>query len=171
MPRRLVRIVVLFNGVANQYQDHPPKVGTGERVRIFVLNAGPSVDSSFHIVGTIFYTVRKEGVALSRDNPGIWGSQAMDLSPAQGDTSNSSPPKTACTRSSPMPSTLSSVEPSASFRLATATPRTDPTPRSGLSRPGPDRGRSTPTPYCPAPRSGRRFRGAPSRAQSGHGTP
>ena len=75
---------ILFNGVANQYEDHPLMVGTGERVRIFVLNAGPSVDSSFHIVGTIFDTVRKEGVALSQGNVGNWGSQAMDLSPAQG---------------------------------------------------------------------------------------
>ena len=31
-------------------------------VRVFVLNAGPSVDSSFHVVGTIFDTVIKEGV-------------------------------------------------------------------------------------------------------------
>jgi nitrite reductase (NO-forming) len=76
--------LVLFNGVANQYKDHPLEVGTGERVRIFVLNAGPSVDSSFHIVGTIFDTVRKEGIALDRGNEGDWGSQAMDLAPAQG---------------------------------------------------------------------------------------
>ncbi len=76
--------LILFNGVANQYQDHPLLVGTGERVRIFVLNAGPSIDSSFHIVGTIFDTVRKEGVALSPGNAGNWGSQAMDLAPAQG---------------------------------------------------------------------------------------
>ena len=52
--------------------------------RIFVLNAGPSVDSAFHIVGTIFDTVNKEGVQLTRDNPGHYGSQAMDLAPAQG---------------------------------------------------------------------------------------
>jgi nitrite reductase (NO-forming) len=76
--------LVLFNGVANQYQDHPLMVGTGERVRIFVLNAGPSIDSSFHVIGTVFDTVRKEGVLLSRHNPGTWGSQAMDLAPAQG---------------------------------------------------------------------------------------
>ena len=76
--------LVLFNGVANQYKDHPLQVGTGERVRIFVLNAGPSVDSSFHIVGTIFDTVRKEGVALMPGNDGAWASQAMDLAPAQG---------------------------------------------------------------------------------------
>jgi nitrite reductase (NO-forming) len=76
--------LVLFNGVANQYKDHPLMVGTGERVRIFVLNAGPSVDSSFHIVGTIFDSVTKEGVSLKRGNDGNWGSQAMDLAPAQG---------------------------------------------------------------------------------------
>ncbi len=76
--------LVLFNGVANQYKDHPLLVGTGERVRIFVLNAGPSVDSSFHIVGTIFDSVTKEGVSLKRGNESNWGSQAMDLAPAQG---------------------------------------------------------------------------------------
>jgi nitrite reductase (NO-forming) len=75
---------VMFNGVANQYKDAPIKVETGEQVRVFVLNAGPSVDSSFHIVGTIFDTVIKEGVKLERGNEGNWGSQAVDLSPAQG---------------------------------------------------------------------------------------
>lgn len=75
---------VLFNGVANQYKDGPIEVGTGKRVRVFVLDAGPSVDSSFHVVGTIFDRVIKEGVELTVDNPGGWGSQAVDLSPAQG---------------------------------------------------------------------------------------
>jgi nitrite reductase (NO-forming) len=75
---------VAFNGVANQYVDHPLEVGTGERVRVFVLNAGPSIDSSFHVVGTIFSSVTKEGVHLELGNDGSWGSQAVDLSPAQG---------------------------------------------------------------------------------------
>ena len=75
---------VVFNGVANQYKDAPLKVGTGQRVRIFVLDAGPNIDSSFHIVGTIFDSVEKEGVFLKKGNEGSWGSQAMDLSPAQG---------------------------------------------------------------------------------------
>ncbi len=75
---------VVFNGVANQYLDNPLKVETGKRVRIFVLDAGPSIDSSFHIVGTIFDTVTKEGIQLVKGNEGDWGSQAMDLSPAQG---------------------------------------------------------------------------------------
>jgi nitrite reductase (NO-forming) len=75
---------VAFNGVANQYLDNPIQINTGERVRVFVLNAGPSIDSSFHVVGTIFDTVIKEGVSLTPDNAGKWGSQAVDLAPAQG---------------------------------------------------------------------------------------
>jgi nitrite reductase (NO-forming) len=75
---------VVFNGVANQYLDNPIQVGTGSTVRVFVLNAGPSVDSSFHVVGTIFNRVIKEGVHLTKGNDGNWGSQAVDLSPAQG---------------------------------------------------------------------------------------
>jgi len=75
---------VMFNGVANQYADTPIEIPTGERIRAFLLNAGPSVDSSFHIVGTIFDRVVKEGVELRIDNPGRYGSQAVDLSPAQG---------------------------------------------------------------------------------------
>jgi nitrite reductase (NO-forming) len=75
---------VMFNGVANQYLDHPIQIGTGERVRIFLLDAGPNIDSSFHIVGTIFDTVTKEGIHLVRGNDGSWGSQAVDLAPAQG---------------------------------------------------------------------------------------
>lgn len=75
---------VTFNGIAAQYKDNPIQVEVGERIRVFVLDAGPNVDSSFHVVGTIFDEVIKEGVALRRGNQGNWGSQAVDLSPAQG---------------------------------------------------------------------------------------
>jgi nitrite reductase (NO-forming) len=75
---------VVFNGVANQYKDNPISVDTGKNVRVFVLDAGPSMDSSFHVVGTIFDTVHKEGVSLLKGNADGWGSQAVDLSPAQG---------------------------------------------------------------------------------------
>ena len=75
---------VVFNGVADQYKDNPIQINTGKTVRAFILNAGPSIDSSFHIVGTIFDTVIKEGVSLSPDNKGHYGSQAVDLAPAQG---------------------------------------------------------------------------------------
>lgn len=74
---------VVFNGVANQYKDNPIAIEPGKRVRLFVLNVGPNVDSSFHVVGTIFDNVIKEGVGVTRGNKGNWGSQAVDLSPAQ----------------------------------------------------------------------------------------
>ena len=75
---------VTFNGVANQYKDNPIAVPTNGRVRVFVLDVGPNIDSSFHVVGTIFDTVTKEGIQLVKGNSGGWGSQAVDLSPAQG---------------------------------------------------------------------------------------
>ena len=75
---------VVFNGVANQYKDNPIAVPSKGRVRVFVLDVGPNIDSSFHIVGTIFDTVTKEGIGLVKGNAGGWGSQAVDLSPAQG---------------------------------------------------------------------------------------
>lgn len=75
---------VVFNGVANQYKDNPIQVKTGKKIRFFVLNAGPSQDSAFHIVGTIFRTVIKEGMQLVAGNKGNYGSQAVDLAPSQG---------------------------------------------------------------------------------------
>ena len=91
---------VVFNGVANQYKDAPLEVGTGERVRFFVLNAGPSVDSSFHIVGTIFDTVIKEGVQLragQRRQLGLPGRRPRR--PRRVPSSSSRPRRTASTRS------------------------------------------------------------------------
>ena len=43
-----------FNGYANQYVTHPLTAKPGERVRFYVVAAGPTLDTDFHIVGTIF---------------------------------------------------------------------------------------------------------------------
>jgi nitrite reductase (NO-forming) len=76
---------VVFNGYVNQYKYAPIKLDPGQRIRIWVLDAGPSDISSFHIVGTIFDTVFKEGhYELQPGNPTGGGSQALDLMPAQG---------------------------------------------------------------------------------------
>ncbi len=76
---------VVFNGYVNQYKDAPIMVDPGQRIRIWVLDAGPNDISSFHIVGTIFDTVFKEGhYELQPGNPTAGGSQALDLMPAQG---------------------------------------------------------------------------------------
>ncbi len=52
---------VVFNGRAFQYKDAPLKLSVGDRVRIFVINAGPSFNSDFHIVGAIFDRVYPDG--------------------------------------------------------------------------------------------------------------
>jgi nitrite reductase (NO-forming) len=51
----------VFNGVHNGMVRKPLVAKPGERVRLFVLNVGPSKTSSFHVVGTIFDKVWFEG--------------------------------------------------------------------------------------------------------------
>jgi nitrite reductase (NO-forming) len=46
-----------FNGYAGQYVEHPLSAKPGELVRFWVVDAGPSIDTDFHIVGTILNTV------------------------------------------------------------------------------------------------------------------
>jgi nitrite reductase (NO-forming) len=75
---------VVFNGYVNQYKHNPVRVEPGERVRAWVLDAGPSENSAFHIVGTIFDTVYKEGVLVLSPDDTHGGSQALDLQPSQG---------------------------------------------------------------------------------------
>lgn len=80
---------VVFNGIANQYDQQPFAAKVGERVRFWVLDAGPSRASSFHIVGGQFDTVYLEGAYRLRNGRGAFGesgggSQALGLQPAQG---------------------------------------------------------------------------------------
>jgi nitrite reductase (NO-forming) len=75
---------VVFNGYVNQYLHHPIRVEPGERVRVWVVDAGPSENSSFHIVGTVFDTMFKEGTYLLQPDGRQGGAQALDLQPAQG---------------------------------------------------------------------------------------
>jgi len=51
----------VFNGLHNGMVAKPLKAEPGERVRLHVLNVGPSRTSSFHVVGTIFDRVWLEG--------------------------------------------------------------------------------------------------------------
>ncbi|HKT31627.1 MAG TPA: multicopper oxidase domain-containing protein [Gammaproteobacteria bacterium] len=54
---------VVFNGAAFQYRDHPLPVTAGERVRIYFVDAGPSLWSSFHVIGAMFDKVYPDGDA------------------------------------------------------------------------------------------------------------
>ena len=69
--------VIAFNGYADQYKDHPIGVEVGEKVRMYVLNAGPSVWSAFHVIGTVFDTAHT-------DNGIAHDVQTINLAPSQG---------------------------------------------------------------------------------------
>ena len=75
---------VVFNGYVSQYKFSPIRVEPNERIRVWVVDAGPSENSSFHIVGTIFDTVYREGSYTLQPDDRQGGSQALDLQPAQG---------------------------------------------------------------------------------------
>jgi nitrite reductase (NO-forming) len=71
---------VVFNGYANQYVEHPIAVKAGEPIRIFVVNAGPNVWSSFHVLGAIF------DAAYVNANPAnkLVGQQSVTIGPGDG---------------------------------------------------------------------------------------
>ena len=75
---------VVFNGFASQYLFRPIRVEPGQRIRAWVLDVGPSENCSFHVIGSVFDTVFKEGAYLLRPDETRGGSQALDLQPAQG---------------------------------------------------------------------------------------
>jgi nitrite reductase (NO-forming) len=75
---------VVFNGYANQYDARPRAATAGERVRVWVLDAGPNRSSAFHVVGGQFDTVWSEGAYLLRPTRQAGGSQALALAPGQG---------------------------------------------------------------------------------------
>src|SRR3954469_14964191 len=69
--------VIAFNGYADQYMRHPIHVRAGERIRMYVLNPGPTHMSSFHVIGTVFDRTQSEGVT---GGP----AQVMTLAPSTG---------------------------------------------------------------------------------------
>ncbi|MFJ9775775.1 multicopper oxidase domain-containing protein [Kitasatospora sp. NPDC101157] len=73
----------VFNGIAAQYAKAPLSARAGQRVRFWVVAAGPSDGIAFHVVGAMFDTVYKEGTYLLKPSD-AGGSQVLDLAPAQG---------------------------------------------------------------------------------------
>lgn len=64
---------VVFNGVAFQYRDHPLTAKPGDLVRLYVVNAGPSLWSAFHVIGAIFDKVYPGGnPAQAIDGVSTW---------------------------------------------------------------------------------------------------
>jgi nitrite reductase (NO-forming) len=69
--------VIAFNGYADQYKNHPITVKKDERIRMFVMNAGPSIWSAFHVIGSVFDKTVVEGVEGD-------DAQTINLAPSQG---------------------------------------------------------------------------------------
>ncbi|EAQ83591.1 hypothetical protein CHGG_09995 [Chaetomium globosum CBS 148.51] len=58
--------IVVFNGSESALtRDKPLKAHTGETVRVFFGNAGPNLTSSFHVIGSNFHSVYRDGDVLS----------------------------------------------------------------------------------------------------------
>lgn len=78
---------IVFNGHPFQYDEAPLEARVGERVRIWLLDSGPSRPTSFHVVGGQFDRVWSEGAWRlgSASAPAVGtGAQALALQPAQG---------------------------------------------------------------------------------------
>ncbi|POR31804.1 Copper-containing nitrite reductase [Tolypocladium paradoxum] len=56
---------VVFNGTEALTRDRPLKARAGESVRIFFGNVGPNLTSSFHVIGSHFRRVYRDGDVLS----------------------------------------------------------------------------------------------------------
>ncbi|HEU5419352.1 MAG TPA: multicopper oxidase domain-containing protein [Streptosporangiaceae bacterium] len=75
----------VFNSYYDQYRYAPLHVTAGQRVRLWVLDAGPSHDSSFHVVGAQFTTVFNNGAYLLQPgNPADGAAQTIGLMPGEG---------------------------------------------------------------------------------------
>jgi nitrite reductase (NO-forming) len=66
---------VTFNGRSAQYAAAPIVVRPGERIRLYVVNAGPNRISAFHVVGAIFDDVYLD----ASPTPTLSGVQTVDV--------------------------------------------------------------------------------------------
>ncbi len=71
---------VVFNGMVNQYREHPLTADPGQLVRLYVVNAGPSDSSAFHLIGTIFSAVYPDGNTANK----LTGVQTYNIPPGGG---------------------------------------------------------------------------------------
>lgn len=71
---------VVFNGVAFQYRDHPLTAKAGDLVRFYVVDAGPNLWTSFHVIGGIFEHVYQDG----DPSHALTGVQAYTVGPGAG---------------------------------------------------------------------------------------
>lgn len=71
---------VVFNGYANQYQASPLVAKANQRIRLFIVNAGPTLFSAFHVVGAIFSETYLDGNPANH----LVGNQTVTIPPGGG---------------------------------------------------------------------------------------
>jgi nitrite reductase (NO-forming) len=71
---------VVFNGYANQYIDTPLVAKAGQRIRLFIVNAGPTLFSAFHVIGAIFSDTYIDGNPANH----LVGNQTVMVPPGGG---------------------------------------------------------------------------------------
>ena len=71
---------VVFDGGFNRYLDAPLEAGPDELIRLWVMNAGPSLTTAFHVIGALFDTTHPDG------NPAntLYGLQTYNIPPGAG---------------------------------------------------------------------------------------
>lgn len=71
---------VVFNGYSDQYQAAPIHAKAGERIRLFLVNAGPTLFSAFHVIGAIFSDTYADGNPANH----LVGNQTVTIPPGGG---------------------------------------------------------------------------------------
>jgi nitrite reductase (NO-forming) len=76
---------VVFNGYPFAYQHAPLSASAGDRVRIWIVDAGPTRSMAFHVVGEPFDTVYLDGAyTLRPGDPAAGGAQTLPVDPGDG---------------------------------------------------------------------------------------
>jgi nitrite reductase (NO-forming) len=71
---------VVFNGGFNRYLDAPLEARPNELIRLWVMNAGPTLTNAFHVIGALFDHVYPDGNPTNRLN----GIQTYNVPPGGG---------------------------------------------------------------------------------------
>jgi len=71
---------VVFNGYVNQYKNSPLVAKAGQSIRIFIVNAGPTLFSAFHVIGAIFSDTYADGNPANH----MVGNQTVTIPPGGG---------------------------------------------------------------------------------------
>jgi nitrite reductase (NO-forming) len=71
---------VVFDGGFNRYLDAPLEAKPNELIRLWVLNAGPTLTNAFHVIGALFDEVHADGNPANTQ----YGLQTYNIAPGAG---------------------------------------------------------------------------------------